>query len=66
MRYWMFLTHPDNWEKCLQHNLFGFDDEYEYTVEHYVAPGDRAIHLLGESFCYLGRCSDHGSAAQTD
>ena len=44
----MFLTHPDNWEKCLEHSLFGFDQEYSYTVEHYVRPGDRAIIYLAK------------------
>ncbi len=42
MRHWMFLTHPDNWEKCLEHGLFGFDDEYAYTVEHYIQPAKQS------------------------
>jgi len=46
----MFLTHPDNWAKCLAHGLFGFDDEYAFTVEHYIRGGDLAmIYLAKES-----------------
>jgi hypothetical protein len=50
----MFLTHPDNWEKCLEHGLFGFDDEYAYTVEHYIRPGDRAIIYLAQRSAIWG------------
>jgi hypothetical protein len=46
----MFLTHPDNWDKCLKHNLFGFEKEYTYTVQHYMGAGDQAmIYLAKES-----------------
>ena len=44
----MFLTHPDNWEKYLERSLFGFDNEYAYTVEHYIHPGDRSIIYLAK------------------
>lgn len=54
MRHWMFLTHPDNWEKCLEHQLFGFDEEYAYTVEHYVNPGDQAIIYLAKQSAVWG------------
>ena len=48
MRHWMFLTHPDNWGKCLEHSLFGFDAEYAFTVEHYIRPGDHAMIYLAK------------------
>jgi len=48
VRHWMLLTHPDNWEKCVQHGLFGFDEEYASTVEHYIKPGDQAIIYLAK------------------
>ena len=54
MRHWMFLTHPDNWEKCLAHGLFGFDEEYSYTVERYIRPGDRAIIYLAQRSAIWG------------
>lgn len=54
MRHWIFLTHPDNWEKCLQHSLFGFDQEYAYTVEHFVRPGDKAIIYLAKKSAIWG------------
>lgn len=54
MRHWMFLTHPDNWEKCLEHGLFGFDQEYAYTVEHYIQPGDQAIIYLAKHSAIWG------------
>ncbi|MDR7418236.1 MAG: hypothetical protein QN178_04935 [Armatimonadota bacterium] len=50
----MFLTHPDNWEKCLEHSLFGFDDEYAYTVERYIRPGDQAIIYLAQRSAIWG------------
>lgn len=50
----MFLTHPDNWEKCLQHSLFGFDEEYAYTVEHYIQPRDQAIIYLAKQSAIWG------------
>jgi len=50
----MFLTHPDNWQKCLQHGLFGFDEEYAYTVEHFVKPGDEAIIYLAKESAIWG------------
>ena len=53
-RHWMFLTHPDNWEKCLQHSLFGFDQEYAYTVEHFVKPGDQAMIYLAKQSAIWG------------
>lgn len=54
MRHWMFLTHPDNWKKCLEHNLFGFDEEYTYTVQHYIRPGDHAIIYLAKESVIWG------------
>lgn len=30
------------------HNLFGFDQEYAYTVEHFVQPGDQAVIYLAK------------------
>jgi len=54
MRHWMFLTHPDNWEKCLEHGLFGFDAEYAYTVERYIQPGDLAIIYLAQRSAIWG------------
>lgn|SRR5574341_418787 len=54
MRHWMFLTHPDNWEKCIQHGLFGFDEEYAYTVEHFVRPGDQAMIYLAKQSAVWG------------
>ena len=50
----MFLTHPDNWKKCVQHSLFGFDEEYVYTVEHYVCRGDQAIIYLAKKSAIWG------------
>lgn len=50
----MFLTHPDNWEICLGSGLFGFDEEYAYTVEHYVYPGDLAIIYLAKQSAIWG------------
>jgi hypothetical protein len=50
----MFLTHPDNWELCLQYDLFGFDEEYAYTVEHYIRPGDQAIIYLAKQSAVWG------------
>ncbi len=48
------MTHPDNWKKCLEHNLFGFDEEYAYTVEHYIRPGDQAIIYLAKDSAIWG------------
>ena len=46
----MFLSHPDNWKICLERGLFGFDEEYAYTVEHFMRAGDQAmIYLAKES-----------------
>ena len=50
----MFLTHPDNWTICLDAGLFGFDEEYAYTVEHYVRPGDNAIIYLAKQSAIWG------------
>jgi len=50
----MFLTHPDNWAKCLHHCLFGFDQEYAYTVEHFIRPGDHAIIYLAKESAIWG------------
>jgi hypothetical protein len=50
----MFLTHPDNWELCVRHGLFGFDEEYAYTVEHYIRPGDQAIIYLAKESAIWG------------
>jgi predicted RNA-binding protein len=50
----MFLTHPDNWQKCLEHGLFGFDKEYAYTVEHFIRPGDQAIIYLAKDSAIWG------------
>ena len=54
MRHWLFLTYPDNWEKRLEHGLLGFDDEYAYTVEHYIRPMDRAIVYLAKRSAIWG------------
>ena len=54
MRHWMFLTHPDNWAICLDSGLFGFDEEYAYTVEHYLHPGDHAIIYLAKQSAIWG------------
>jgi len=54
MRHWMFLTHPDNWKKCLEYGLFGFDQEYAYTVEHYIHPGDQAMIYLAKQSAIWG------------
>jgi len=53
-RHWMFLTHPDNWSLCVEHGLFGFDDEYAYTVEHYVHAGDLAMIYLAKQSAIWG------------
>jgi hypothetical protein len=50
----MFLTHPDNWQMCLTHNLLGFDKEYAYTVEHFIRPRDQAIIYLAEESSIWG------------
>ncbi|MFH1235584.1 MAG: hypothetical protein V1685_01440 [Parcubacteria group bacterium] len=50
----MFLTHPDNWVKCRENNLFGFDEEYAYTVEHYMRPGDHAMIYLAKHSAIWG------------
>jgi hypothetical protein len=50
----MFLTHPDNWEKCVEHGLFGFDAEYAYTVGHYISTGDQAIIYLAKESAIWG------------
>jgi predicted RNA-binding protein len=50
----MFLTHPDNWEKCLEHSLFGFDEEYAYTVRNYIHAGDHAIIYLAKESAVWG------------
>jgi len=54
MRHWMFLTHPDNWAKCCEHGLFGFDEEYAYTVEHFIQGGDHAIIYLAKESAIWG------------
>lgn len=54
MRHWMFLTHPDNWEKCCGKGLFGFDQEYAYTVEHFISAGDQAIIYLAKESAIWG------------
>jgi hypothetical protein len=50
----MFLTHPDNWTMCLKNSLFGFDEEYAYTVKHYIRPGDQAIVYLAKDSAIWG------------
>jgi predicted RNA-binding protein len=42
-REWAFITRPKNWEICLTHRVFGFDEEYRETVSRYMASGDRAL-----------------------
>lgn len=54
MRFWIFITSPENYDVCLMYNVFGVDERYQYTALNHIDTGDIVFFYITEKKKFTG------------